>query len=69
MPRISEAALRDLRLRYNSAHAAHQGCARAVTEAASSGVTPSADLLTNEAEALRQLIEARTKLLAAMAEG
>ena len=69
MPRISEAALRELRLRYNSAYTAYQSCVRALTEAAASGIKPSADLLEKEANALRQLTEARAELLAAMAQG
>jgi hypothetical protein len=69
MPRISEAAVRELRLRYNSSYAAYQSCVRALNEAAASGVAPSADLLTKEANALRQLAEARAELLAAMAQG
>ena len=69
MPRLSEAALRTLRLRYNSAYTASQSCVRALTEAAASGVVPSADLLTQESKALRQLTDARAELLAAMAAG
>jgi len=69
MPRLSEASLRELRQRYNAAYTAYQSCVRALTEASASGVAPSADLLTNEGNALRQLTEARAALLAAMAQG
>lgn len=69
MPRISEAALRDLRQRYNAAYTAYQSCVRALTEASASGVAPSAELLAKEAKALRQLTEARAALLEAMAQG
>lgn len=68
MSRTTEAALRELRLRYEASYSAYRSCVRDLTEAAMSGVTPSADLLTKEADALRQLSEARAKLLAAMAQ-
>ena len=67
MPRVAEAALQELRMRYQAAHAAYQGCVRALTEAAMSGVTPSATLLEQEARALGVLTQTRANLLAAMA--
>jgi hypothetical protein len=68
MSAVSEAALRELRQRYNAAHAAYQSCARDRNEAEASGGRPSADLLTREANALQTLTEARAELLAAMAQ-
>lgn len=67
MPRGAEAALQELRMRYQAAHAAYQACVRALTEAAMSGTTPSATLLEQEAKALDVLTQTRAKLLAAMA--
>ena len=61
---IKEAAFLALRLRYNSAYAAHQSCLRALAE-----VSPSPpDLVANEAKALNGLAEARRNLLTAMTE-
>ena len=68
MPRVTEAALQDLRMRYRTAHAAYQGCVRAVTEATMSGELPSPTLLEREARALAALTKLRSSLLAAMAE-
>jgi hypothetical protein len=73
---IKEAAFLALRLRYNSAYAAHQSCLRAIAHgSAATGKTrlaevspSSADLLANEAKALNGLTEARRNLLAAMTE-
>jgi hypothetical protein len=62
----SEADLRALRLRYNAAYSAYQACLIAVNEAALSGQGASSDLLKKEAEALRELTDARGQLLAAM---
>jgi hypothetical protein len=67
MPRASEPALQDLRLRYQAAHAAYQACVRAVTESTMSGEPPSPTLLEREARALAALTKLRTSLLAAMA--
>ena len=67
MPRVAEAALQELRMRYRAAHAAYQACVRALTEAAMSGTTPSATLLEQEAKALGVLTQTRANLLAAMA--
>jgi|SRR5688572_10198816 hypothetical protein len=63
----TEADLRTLRLRYNAAYSAYQACLIAINEAAMSGQTASADLLKNEAAALRELNDARGNLIAAMA--
>jgi len=65
--RVTKAALQELRMRYQAAHAAYQACVRALTEAAMSGSIPSAALLEQEAKALGVLTETRAKLLAAMA--
>ena len=63
---ITEAALRDLRLVYNAAYTAYQACVHALNEATISGTPPSTELFKNEATALRNLTEARAKLLAAL---
>ena len=63
---ITEAALRDLRLIYNAAYTAYQSCVQALNEATTSGKHPSAQLIKNEAAALRELSDARAKLLAAL---
>ena len=68
MPRVTEAALSELRRKYQAAHAAHQSCVRAVSEAAASGTPISAALLEQEAKALRELAKLRADLLAALAE-
>jgi hypothetical protein len=67
MPTISDAELRLLRLRYNAAYSAYQSCVMALNEAVMSGVSASPDLLKNEAAVLRELTDARAKLLDAMA--
>lgn len=64
---ISNAALRELRLRYNAAYAAYQSCVMALNEAVMAGVKPSPELLGNEANSLRELTEARSNLLRALA--
>ncbi len=63
-----DAALQALRLKYNAALAAHQGCMRALTEAALGGTTPSAVSLETEVSARAELERARTALLAAITE-
>lgn len=68
MPRVTEAALAALRMKYHAAHAAHQSRWRAVTEAALSGAEVSPALLEQEAKALRELTQLRGELLAAMAD-
>ena len=67
MPSIADAELRALRLRYNAAYSAYQSCVMALNEAVISGVLASPELLKNEAAALRELTDARGKLLDAMA--
>jgi hypothetical protein len=66
-PAPSEADLRTLRLRYNAAYSAYQACVIAMNEAAMSSQTASPELLKQEAEALRELNDARGNLIAAMA--
>jgi hypothetical protein len=66
-PALSEADLRELRLRYNAAYSAYQDCVIALNGQAMSGQAASPELLKKEAEALRELTEARAELLAAMA--
>jgi hypothetical protein len=68
MPPVTDVQLRELRHRYNAAYTAYQSCVIALNEAAMSGVPLSHELLDKEAKALRELNEARAKLLAAMAE-
>ena len=68
MPRVTEAELAALRMKYQAAYTAHQSCLRAVTEAALSGTEVSPPLLEQEAKALRELTRLRAALLAAMAE-
>ena len=55
-------------MRYNAAYTAYQSCVLALNDAAMSGKPPSKTLLENEARSLRELTEARGKLLAAMAD-
>jgi hypothetical protein len=69
MPPRAEAALQELRLRYQAAYTAYQACVRAVTEATMSGEIPSPTLLDQESQALGALTKTRANLLAAMAEG
>jgi hypothetical protein len=66
LPSPSEADLRDLRMRYNAAYSAYQSCLIAVNEVATTGQPPSKALLESEANALRELNEARGNLIAAM---
>ena len=65
---VTDAALRDLRHRYNAAYTAYQSCVLALNEAAMSGKPPSKELLQKESIALGELNEARRNLLAAMAD-
>jgi hypothetical protein len=67
-PAPSEADLRTLRLRYNAAYAAYQSCLIALNEAAMSREAPPPVLLKSEADALRELNEARGNLIAAMGQ-
>ena len=68
MTGAKDATLRTLRLKYNAALAAQQGCTRALTEANMAGTTPSAELVAQEARARQQLEHAREQLRAAMTE-
>jgi hypothetical protein len=68
MPLATETALHELRMRYQAAYTAYQGCVRAVTEATMSGTVPSAALLEQEAKALGALAALRASLLAAMTD-
>jgi hypothetical protein len=69
MPRLTEAALITLRMRYRTAYEAYQSCVKALTEAGANGNKPSVELLDNEVKAVRRLAETRAALLVAMAEG
>jgi len=64
---FSEAYARELRLRYKAAFSAYQNCVVALAETALSGRTPSSELLMREAQALRELTEARSRMLDALA--
>jgi hypothetical protein len=67
MPTISDAELRALRLRYNAAYSAYQSCVLALNEIVLAGQPASDELLKSEAAALRELTEARGKLLHGLA--
>jgi hypothetical protein len=68
MTRRKDATLQTLRLKYNAALAAHQGCTRALTEALMAGTSPTDSLVASEAKARETLNIAREQLLAAMTE-
>jgi hypothetical protein len=53
---------------YNAALAGHQGCMRALTEAAMAGAKPPTALVESEARARQELERARDRLLAAITE-
>lgn len=55
VPPIGDAALVDLRLRYESAYDAYQACVSALEEACRGGDEPAASLVARHAEALRRL--------------
>ena len=59
---VSEATLLDARLRYKAAYSASENCVRLRSAA------PCPELLQLEAKALRELTEARAKMLTAIAE-
>ena len=67
MRSAKDATLQSLRLKYNAALAAHQGCVRALMDASVAG-TPPAALVENEARARLELDRVRDGLLAAMTE-
>jgi hypothetical protein len=66
MSRTTEATLETLRMKYQTAYEAYQGCARALIEAGKDGGKPSPQLLDNESKAIHRLNEARSALIAAM---
>lgn len=68
MTQAREARLQALRLRYNAALAAQQGCARALSEATIGGTPASSALVEMDAKARAELERARAALLAAMTE-
>ena len=59
---VTEATLLDARLRYKAAYSASENCVRLRSAA------PSPEFLQLEAKALRELTEARAKMLTAIAE-
>jgi hypothetical protein len=59
MARPTEEQLLELRLRYQSAYTAYQSCVDALTEVSIRGERPDPELLRQEAQALRELNEAR----------
>ena len=63
-----EATLQALRLTYNAALAAHQGCMRALIEATMAGTVPTVAIVENEARARHELERVRERLLAAMTD-
>lgn len=65
-PAITRAQPQSLRLKYNAAYTAYRGCVEALAETSMDGETPSPDLFQKEANALRELTDARANLLAAM---
>ena len=60
-PPISDAELIDLRLRYETAYDAYQGCVFALEEAWRRGDQPAAQLVARHAETLRRLNEERAR--------
>jgi hypothetical protein len=68
MTGVKDSTLQALRLKYNAALAAHQGCLRALLEAAMAGAPPAAAALESEDRARQALEQARERLLAAMTE-
>jgi hypothetical protein len=68
MTGVKTSTLQALRLRYNAALAAQQGCMRALIEASMAGTVASAALVESEARARAELDQARERLLAAMTE-
>ena len=59
--------VQSLRLRYNAALAAHQDCARVLTEASMGGHVPAAGIVERETRARAELVRAREELFGAMA--
>ena len=67
MPWSRDPNVQALRLKYNAAFAAHQICARGLTEARMGGTTPPTAAVASEAQARFGLVSARAALFAAMA--
>jgi hypothetical protein len=67
MKSANDTTVQSLRLKYNAALAAHQGCLRALMDATMAGTDPAA-LVDNEARARLELDRVRDQLLAAMTE-
>jgi len=65
-PATNRARLQSLRLKYNAGYTEYRSCAEAFSKASMDGGTSSPSLLQTEANALRELTEARANLLAAM---
>ena len=65
---ISEAELRALRLKYEAAYDAYRSCVEALADLEGKGARPTPDLLTAEAEALRELNGARERYRDALLE-
>jgi len=68
MPPITDAELRTLRQKYHCAFTAHQSCVQARNHVVMTGKLPSAELLEQEAVALRELADARARQLAGWTE-
>jgi hypothetical protein len=64
-----DAALQELRMKYKTAEAAHENSQRSLSEAIARGETPSTAQLDGEATAAREMYEARSRFLVAIASG
>src|SRR5688572_19932517 len=64
MPKINEAPMRELRMKYKIAHETYANYVKRLIQAESTD-KPSAELLEQETKAARELTETRAKLLAA----
>ena len=60
-PKISDAELIDLRLRYETAYDAHQGCVFAIEDAWRRGDEPAPELVARHTDTLRRLNEERAR--------
>ena len=63
------AAVQELRMKYKTAETAYQHAVRAVTDAIAAGETPTRAQLDNEIRTAREVNEARTRYLVALAAG
>lgn len=61
MTRFTEAVLRELRARYQTAYESYQSCVHALAEVERKGEIPSEELLAKESHALRERNEARNR--------